>query len=186
MARQTGLGDGYVSKIVRRLVQEKYLDANEERAVRPRDPNVLLDAWHDAYDFDRHRIIMGHVSARTGDELLGRVVELLSREKLEWAATGLGAAWLYTGFAAFRLAAVYISSMPPRSVLKEIGFSEEPRRADLWLVLPDDEGVFHGSQEQNGVRYVSAVQTYLDLKGQPERAADAAVELRKRLLNWGS
>ena len=47
-------------------------------------------------------------------------------------------------------------------------FFRGKRSANLWLVLPDDEGVFHGSQEQNGVRYVSAVQTYLDLKGQPE------------------
>ena len=70
LARQTGLGDGYVSKIVRRLEQEQYLDANDVGAVRPRDPNLLLDAWHGAYDFSRHRIIKGHVPARSGDELL--------------------------------------------------------------------------------------------------------------------
>jgi hypothetical protein len=29
------------------------------------------------------------------------------------------------------------------------------------------------------------VQTYLDLKGQPERAKDAAIELRRKLINWG-
>ena len=108
LARQTGLGDGYVSKIVRRLEQEQYLDANDEGAVRPRDPNLLLDAWHDAYDFNRHRIIKGHVPARSGDELLQRIVKSLSREKLEYAATGLSAAWLLTNFAAFRLVTVYV------------------------------------------------------------------------------
>ena len=95
LARQTGLGDGYVSKIVRRLEQEQYLDANDDGAVRPRDPNLLLDAWHDTYDFNRHRIIKGHVPARSGDELLQRIAKSLSREKLEYAATGLSAAWLY-------------------------------------------------------------------------------------------
>src|SRR5260221_4454783 len=114
LARQTGLGDGYVSKIVRRLHEEHYVDANEEGAVRPRDPDLLLDAWHDTYDFNRHRVIKGHVPARTGDELLERIVKVIRKDKLEWAVTGLGAAWLYTRFAAFRLAIVYLSSMPSR------------------------------------------------------------------------
>ena len=185
LARQTGLGDGYVSKIVRRLEQEQYLDANDDGAVRPRDPNLLLDAWHDAYDFNRHRIIKGHVPARSGDELLQRIVKSLSREKLEYAATGLSAAWLLTNFAAFRLVTLYVPAMPSRSLLKQIEFSDEPKGANLWLVLPDDEGVFHGSQKQDGIQCVSPVQTYLDLKDQPERAKDAAVELRRKLLNWG-
>jgi len=185
LARQTGLNDGYVSKIVRRLEQEQYLDANETGAVRPRNPNLLLDAWRDAYDFNRHRIIKGHVPARSGDELLQRIVNSLSREKLKYAATGLSAAWLLTNFTAFRLVTLYVPAIPSRSLLKQIEFSDEPKGANLWLVLPDDEGVFHGSQTHAGIQCVSAVQTYLDLKGQPERAKDAAVELRRKLLNWG-
>lgn len=185
LARQTGLGDGYVSKIVRRLEKEYYIDANENGAVRPRDPDLLLDAWHATYDFNRHRIIKGHVPARSGDELLQRVAKEMAHEKLEWTATGLSAAWLYTSFAAFRITTVYLSSMPSRSLLKKLEFSDEPKGANLWLVLPDDEGVFHGSQEQEGVQCVSPVQTYLDLKGHPERANDAAAELRRKLLNWG-
>ena len=185
LARQSGLGDGYVSKIVRRLKQEHYIETNKVGAVRPQDPSLLLDAWHDAYDFSRHRIIKGHVPARSGDELLQRVVKEIRREELEWAVTGLSAAWLYTRFAAFRLATVYLSSMASQYLLKEMEFSDEPKGANLWLVLPDDEGVFHGSQSQDGIRCVSAVQTYLDLKGQPERAKDAAAELRRKLLNWG-
>ncbi len=185
LARQTGLGDGYVSKIVRRLGQEHYIEGNEEGAVRPRDPNLLLDAWHDAYDFNRHRIVKGHVPVRSGEEILQRIMKQILHEKLEWAVTGLSAAWLYTNYAAFRLATVYVSSMPSRSLLKAMEFSDEPKGANLWLVLPDDEGVFHGSQSKEGIRCASPVQAYLDLKVQPERAKDAAAELRSKLLNWG-
>ncbi|HVS36504.1 MAG TPA: hypothetical protein VMS17_13150 [Gemmataceae bacterium] len=185
LVRATELEAGYVSKIVRRLGQEQYLETNEAGAVRPRDPDLLLDAWHDSYDFSRHRIIKGHVAARSGDELIQRVAQAVGQENVDWAVTGLGAAWLYTRFAAFRLATVYLSPMPPRSLLKALDFSDEPKGANLWLVLPDDEGVFHGSQEQDAVRCVSPIQTYLDLKGQPERSKDAAAELRRKLLNWG-
>jgi hypothetical protein len=184
LARQTEMGDGYVSKLVRRLGQEHYLQTNEHGAVRPRDPNLLLDAWHDAYDFNRHRILKGHVPARSGEELLQRVVRDLVADDLAWAATGLSAAWLYTQFASFRLVTVYLSSLPSRSLLNDIGFSDEPKGANLWLVLPDDEGIFQGSQAQQGIRCVSAVQAYLDLKGQPERAKDAALDLRSQFLNW--
>jgi Transcriptional regulator, AbiEi antitoxin, Type IV TA system len=186
IARQTGLGDGYVSKIVRRLEQEQYVTSNDDGALRPRDPNLLLDAWQAAYDFNRHQILKGHVPARSGDELLQRVDRRLSHEKIDHAATGLAAAWLYTHFAAFRQATIYLSVMPARSLLKEIEFSDEPKGANLWLVQPDDEGVFQGSQNRDGARCVSPLQTYLDLKGQPERAKDAAIELRKKLLLWGS
>ena len=185
LARRSGLDDGYVSKIVRRLEHERYLDKNDDGAVRPRDSDLLLDAWLDVYDFNRHRIIKGHVPARSGDELIQRTAKSLSREKLEYAATGLSAAWLLTNFAAFRLVTVYVPAMPSRSFLKQIEFSDEPKGANLWIVVPDDEGVFHGNQQHGGIECVSPVQTYLDLKAQPERAKDAAVELRRKLLNWG-
>jgi len=185
LARQTGLGDGYVSKSVGRLKQEHYLDANSDGAVRPSDPNLLLDAWNAAYKFNRHRIIAGHVPARSGDELLDKLAKRFARNRLDYAATALAAAWQFTKFAAFRLVTVYLQSMPPRTVLEELEFSDEPKGANLWLVLPDDEGVFQGSQRQDGVQCVSPVQTYLDLKEQPERAKDAASELRRRLLKWG-
>ena len=76
--------------------------------------------------------------------------------------------------------------MPTKKLLREIEFNEEPRGANVWLILPDDDGVFHGCNEQAEVRCVSPLQTYLDLKGHPERAKDAAVELRREHLSWGS
>ena len=183
LARQTELDDGYVSKVVRRLEQEQFVES-AQGAVRPRDPNLLLDSWHSVYDFSRHRIIKGHVPARTGEELIRRIAAQFSSNKLHFAATGLAAAWLLTSFASFRLVTVYLQSMPSRSLLQELEFSDEPKGANLWLVLPNDDGVFQGSENHSGIPCVSPLQTYLDLKNQPERAKDAATELRKRFLNW--
>ena len=45
LARQTGLDDGYVSKIVRRLLQENLIEGNDVGALRAHDPDMLLDAW---------------------------------------------------------------------------------------------------------------------------------------------
>ena len=75
-------------------------------------------------------------------------------------------------------------STTPRAVLEKLGFRNEPRGADLWLVLPNDEGVFHGSASKGGVRCVHPVQAYLDLKAHPERAGEAAQRLRGDMLTW--
>ncbi|MCA9227762.1 MAG: hypothetical protein KDA47_19210 [Planctomycetales bacterium] len=186
LARETGLGDGYVSKIANRLKQQQYLETDDTRAVRPANPDLMLDAWAEAYDFQHHRILAGHVPARSGFELLelvGRSLTVANDRPL-WAATGLAAAWLYTEFATFRLATFYLAAMPARSLLDQIGFVEETRGANLWFVLPDDDGVFQASRLEGEIRCVSPLQAYLDLKGHPERANDAAAELRRQRLTW--
>jgi hypothetical protein len=184
IARRTGLGDGYVSKIVRRLEAESYLDVHEDGRVRPRSPDLLLEAWRDAYDFESHRIVKGHVAARSGIELLERLASLLAPEQVGWAATGLGAAWYYTGYTMFRLTSLYLAVEPSRALLQKIGFTAEEKGANLWLIVPNDDGVFCGSTEVDGVRLVSPIQTYLDLKQHPERAEDAAIRLREDRLQW--
>ena len=102
----------------------------------------------------------------------------------------MGSDWLECGMALHRFC-----GFPTRDdlsvvnadcdLLKVMEFWEEPKGANLWLVIPDDEGVFHGSKSQDRIRCVSPVQAYLDLKNQPERAKDAALDLRRKLLNWG-
>jgi hypothetical protein len=184
LVRSTGLDDGYVSKIFHRLQQAKLLESDPKGRVRPRDPDLLLDAWHSVYDFGRHDVLKGHIAARSGSELLQRMSTELRRHNIDHAATGLGAAWLLTHFASFRITTVYLRSLPLRSVLEAIGFHDEPSGANTWLVIPNDEGVFQGGQIQEGINCVSTVQTYLDLKGHPERSKEAADEVRKQNLNW--
>ena len=52
----------------------------------------------------------------------------------------------------------------------------------MWLVVPNDEGVFYGAAECEGIRCVHPVQMYLDLKDHPERSVEAAAQLRQTLL----
>jgi hypothetical protein len=51
---------------------------------------------------------------------------------------------------------------------------------NLWLITPEDEGVFIETQECGGFRLVSDVQIYLDLLQMGQRGPDAAEALR----NW--
>lgn len=152
--------------------------------IRVRDASLLLDAWHDEYRFDKHILIAGHVAARSGDALAHLVSDVLVAAKVNHAATGLAAAWFLTHFAAFRIATFFVEAEPSSEVMKTLGFRADARGANLWFVVPNDAGVFLGADDRDEVRCVHPVQAYLDLKGHPERAPEAAEHLRAELPNW--
>ena len=184
IALATDVDEGYTSRVVSRLEDENLVIRDKTGAIRPRDPSLLLDAWREEYDFEKHRILRGHVAARSSDALLRAIADTLRDHRVDHAASGLGAAWLITRFAGFRLVTFYLLEQPSAALLDELSFREGARGANVWLVVPNDEGVFHGASEQEGVRCVHPVQIYLDLGAHPERAAEAATELRERYVSW--
>ncbi len=185
LAAATGVDEGFTSRIVSRLEEDGLVVREANGAIQPGDPALLLDAWREAYDFARHPIVRGHVAARSGEELLDRLSSVLRARGAGHAATGLAAAWVQARFGGFRIATIYLQDEPPASLLDALSFREELRGANVWLALPNDAGVFQGASDLRVVRCVHPVQTYLDLKGHPERAEEAAEQVRKNLLNWG-
>ena len=101
--------------------------------------------------------------------------------EIQYAATGLAGAWLINQFAGFRLVTLYLPKPPTDEALDRIGFREEARGANVWLVVPNDPGVYWASRVRYGVQCVHPVQVYLDLAAQPERAAETADRLRAQI-----
>ncbi|MEA3506698.1 MAG: type IV toxin-antitoxin system AbiEi family antitoxin, partial [Elusimicrobiota bacterium] len=158
---------------------------DNNRKITVRDPDLLLDSWLDEYNFNRNNIVRGTIATRAGEALLEDTSAVFNKMGIKSAATGLGAAWLYTGFAGFRTATFYIEEYPADKIREKLGFYEGARGANVWLAVPKDEGVFIGTKKMNKVECVHPVRAYLDLKkGQPERADEAAEQLRKKWLTW--
>jgi hypothetical protein len=122
------------------------------------------------------------VVARSGDALLRFTGDILAEQGIEHAATGLAAAWALTRFAAFRITTVYVPADPSPVLLDRLGYREDERGANLWLVVPNDPGVFQGAIQKDGIRCAHPVQVYVDLKDHPERAPEAAERLRADFL----
>ena len=175
LAESTNLDSGHVSRVVKRLIDEGLLEQEDHR-IRPRSREVLLDAWEDEYRFDRHQILRGHMSG-AGIELARDLEERLAGLNCRYAFTGLASAWAYRGFARFRLNSVFVEG-DPHEVADEVGLRINDRGANVQLIVPEDAGVFIGVRVVEELTCVSAVQTYLDLKHLPERAAEAAEDLR--------
>jgi hypothetical protein len=183
LAKVADLDEGFTSRIVRHLEEQRLVVREESGAVKVADYDALLEAWREAYDFSKHEIARGHVAARSGDDTLGQLARHLKQAGTEYAATGLAGAWLLDKFAGFRLVVLYVKQLPALEAQQAMGFREESRGENVWLVVPNDEGVFHGAAEREGIRCAHPVQVYLDLKNHPERAAEAAEQLRKNLLS---
>ncbi|MBF0280566.1 MAG: hypothetical protein HQM13_22405 [SAR324 cluster bacterium] len=184
LSHHTDLDEGFTSKIVRRLEKEELILRNDDGGVCANNPEHLLNCWYDAYDFKRHKIIKGHISARSGEQLMNQVSQRLTQQNIQYATTGLGAAWQLTHFAAFRTVSFYLYEPPTSDLWDALNFREDERGANIWFVLPNDEGVFQGCKDVDGINCVHPVQLYLDLKEHPERASETAEQLRKQYLTW--
>ena len=185
IAQAADLGPGYVSRIVRHLEDERLLDRDDDRAVWPPDPGLLLDAWADADAF-RHDVLTGHVPGRSGEERARRLQDALADHGLRHAFTGLAAAWAYTHAAAFRSVACYVTGdTATRSrALAAAGFRTDTAAPNARVLLPADEGVFDGARAASGLECVSPVQAVVDLAHEPERAAEFREAIRERALPW--
>lgn len=183
LADKLQLAQGYVSRILRRLQDEKLVKKNDSGRWQVANPSLLLDAWAERYEFDAHEIVRGHMHAKSAQELIHKTNRALDSK--QHAFTGLAAAWCYTEFVSHRTVTVYVSHLSDVQSLESQGFVREPRGANLWIVVPNDIGVFDGRQTVREMPCVHPVQAYVDLRHHPERAAEAADELRQRHLNWG-
>ena len=184
IARATGTDEGYTSRVVGKLEDDGLIIRNSNGAIRPRDPDLLLDAWREDYDFSKHHLIRGHIVSRSGDTLLRQLVKGLKQASVQYAATGLAAAWLLDRFTGFRIVTLYLAEEPSPDLFAALSFREDAPGANVWFVIPNDEGVFQGAAIQDGIRCVHPVQAYLDLKAHPERAGEAAQRLRDEHLRW--
>jgi len=184
LALKTDMDEGFTSRIVSRLENMGLVVRNNDGSVRVLNPNLLFDSWREVYDFKKNQILKGHIAERSSNEVLKKLSNLFKENEMKHAATGLGAAWLYTRFAAFRIVTFYVKSPPSNDFLKRLGFREVESGSNVWIVFPKDEGVFHGCKHIEGISCVHPIQLYLDLLGHPERAKDAAENIRHELLKW--
>jgi len=105
-------------------------------------------------------------------------------KQLRYALTHLAGAWRVAPTVRYQHSTVYVDAETESAAVS--GLRQELRAkpvdtgANLVLQTPADPFVFYGAREIDGVQVVSALQLYLDLKGDPGRGQDAAQEIFER------
>ncbi len=74
---------------------------------------------------------------------------------------------------------VYVHSLPSAEILKSLSARSVPTGGRLWLLRPQDDGVFQFTQQADGFTLAADIQIYLDLLQVGQRGPDAAEALRQ-------
>jgi len=179
IARAADLDPGYVSRLVRQMV-DLDLIVRDQNGVRPTDSVLLLQTWREQNNA-KHAEILAHLPASSGEDRTRILANIFEQAGVQCAATGLAAAWAYTRAAGFKRASIYVqpkeSGPLPFSALEEVGFRRQTNAPNVRILIPDDLGVFAGARSVEGFMCVSPVQAYADLKHEYERADEFAAAL---------
>lgn len=177
----TRLDKGHLSRILARLEELRLIRRSEE-GVRLAKPSLILDAWREAYQPPCRSVLKGVIPSRSGQDSVATLAGALLAGEEEYVIGGLASAWMWNGFADFRISTCYLRGIVSPQFRKEIGFIETDRGANVWFMQETDDVAFLGSERRNGICVASPWFTYVDLAIHPERAVDAAAHLRGHVL----
>ena len=105
-------------------------------------------------------------------------------EQLKWALTGSSSVTRYTMFAQAGPRRIAVNSLPLALELLGVSDPVPANYADVELMETEEEGYFFANQiDEDGMRWASLLQTWLELQSGDGRQQDAASELRLRILN---
>jgi hypothetical protein len=172
---------GLVSRIIKFLRHQGFVEKNSPRAFHVHEPLALLDAWAESDNFARRtRTIRYSAFGGSPLELARKLRNLAADQSLAIAFAQWTAAWLRYPYTEPVVVSAYVPHLPPDPVLNAIGLRPVSDTGNVWLHVPDDEGVFMETQTVKELPLVSDAQIYLDLLKTGLRGPDQAAALR----NW--
>ncbi|MBI2061049.1 MAG: hypothetical protein HYT87_14880 [Nitrospirae bacterium] len=179
---QKGLADeadvniALVNRLVRRLKVEGLVALYHKRWIVT-DPKTLLGRWLQAYAFGDAHLSLPCFDVQGAQGLYRGLRDLAEKRGLRWAVTLYSGANMRSPFTTAQVTHVYIGGADVHETAEALELRPVGKGANVVLIEPGDEGVFHGAREIEGVPVVSDLQLYLDLKTSGGRAAEQAEHL---------
>jgi hypothetical protein len=173
----TGLSAGLVSRLVRHLIAEGILGA-ENRLVFLKRDDALLDAWVAKDDWHRRTAVQQYSLLEPDPLALARSLAKDCLGDVPVAFTQWFAANLRHPYTTSPVVSAYVHEFPPDQALAKLGARRVADGGTLWLVVPNDDGVFRETRQVGGLTLVCDVQIYLDLLQVGLRGADHAQVFR--------
>jgi len=182
LAHEAGVSLGHAHNVKQHLADREWI-RREAGGVRLQVPEALLLEWASNHDFDRYARQECYSAQPVADieDALGRYGP---KSGVLGALTGFSGAERVAPHVRYQRVHAYVSATADDPAAA-VGLKPVSSGANVVLLTPRDDGVFYGSAQVDGVRVVSSVQLYLDLRaigGRGEEAAQFLLEevLRKR------
>jgi len=175
LAKEANISLGQASNLKKRLLEFEFIKGTgNEKATKFRlsNPEVLLNRWAEYYSY-RENKIKNYYSLDDVRNIEKKIADYCESNQIRYAFTLTSGASLVAPFLRYKRVFVYLSNSIEKVALA-LGWKEVPSGPNITILEPYDEGVFYGLQEINGMKVVSDVQLYLDLRGYKERGEEAA------------
>lgn len=171
LANKTGLDPGYVSRIVALLDRETLVERGPRGRIVKVDWERLLRRWAQDAPLEKRGETASYLEPRGLSALLDR----FPLSGLRYVVTGSLAAARLAPIAPPRLAVLYVESL--ERVAQSLGLRPAEAGGNTLLVVPNDEWVFEGAREAEGVNYAAPSQVAADLLTSPGRGPAEGDEL---------
>jgi hypothetical protein len=175
LAKEAKISLGQASNLKRRLLELEFItQICNEKATKfcLSNPEVLLNRWAEYYSY-RENKIKNYYSIDDVKNIEKKIADYCELNRIRYAFTLTSGASLVAPFLRYKRVFVYLSNSIEKVALA-LEWKEVPSGPNITILEPYDEGIFYGLQEINGMKVVSDVQLYLDLKGYRERGEEAA------------
>lgn len=139
------------------------------------EPEKLLNDWSEKYSYQKN-IIREFYTLKSVTDIEADLSQLCQDKGIKYALTGFSGAARIAPNVRYQKAMAYVTEKT-EEVVQQLNLKEVPSGANVLLLSPYDEGVFYGAGEFDGIRIVSPVQLYLDLKNIKGRGEEAAMAL---------
>jgi len=175
---------GTVSKVLKTLEGDLIVQRNDDK-IKLIQPDKLLNEL--ATNFRPPRVVERFIGKIAIEERI--VPKILSeaapRVHSELVIAGAASAGRYSVLAREPVVAAYCNTSPKEILLAAgVAFEETDRFPNIDLIYTDDKLPFFEPVEQDGVKYTSALQVYLELTSGDKRQKESAEQVRKVLMDW--
>ena len=156
------------------------------KLVRAENPDLFIESCHGGPRMVNELTLLACDSQWLRDSgksgmIESRLAKGCRKKGLDYALTGFSAAARLAPAVRYQRTMSYVNE-PSEELVRELGLKRVSSGPNVSFLIPYDEGVFYAAQEARGVRMVSAVQAYLDLRGFRGRGEEAAEFLLERIM----
>lgn len=185
LAREANVSLGATSKIVKRLIDERYA-TRTKHLLSLEEPGRLLDDWKSEYQPTKTVRKRFFSLERDPNRLAERIGTTADRLGIPYALTSFAAASLLAPFVrGVETVEVYV---PDLSSVEQLSTTVELREvttgANALLLIPYDQGVFRPTQQAGRLTLAGDVQVYLDLSVSAQRGEEQAAYFRAERLRY--
>ncbi len=195
LAEEAGVSLGHTSNVKRYLLDYDYAEevpGGKKNKFRLDKPEKLMNDWAEEYSYTKSKSYL-YYTFENVRMLEKKLANFCDNAGFDYAYTltsadarltrflrGSEQAFIYVDKPLEQAAPCFGLKEADPTVEKPLDLKEVDSGGNVTVLVPYDKGVFYGSRKAEGVKIVSDIQLYLDLRSFKQRGKDAAEFLLDR------